>query len=426
MESNEGTGAVFACRSISADHKDLIHDVEYDFYGKRLATCSSDQSVKVWDLGEDEIWRCTASWKTHSGTVCKVTWAHPVFGSVLATCSFDRTVAIWEELTVADAGAGERNKSSWVKRTSLVDSRTSVTDVKFAPHHLGLLLATCSVDGIVRIYEAPDVMLLSQWSPQHELNLQMPLSSISWNPSRAHAPMIAVGSNDSSNAKNGKVILFEFNENARRWNKVEVITSVTDPVNDVAFAPNLGRTYHLLAVASNDLKVFTIRPLVTGKGQSETSSSNHQSTNSNQVANVKSANDIQVVMQSSEHDGVVWRVSWNITGTTLASSGDDGFVRLLKGVCFMFFPVTCRSICKLIFTTINLFSIQPITWTIGSALQYFKLETRSRATISIHKPAKARSEKRTAADNRSPRRTRNFKNSAPSAIQLFLGIEDHR
>ncbi len=34
-------------RSIHADHKDLIHDIAYDYYGRRLATCSSDQSVKV-------------------------------------------------------------------------------------------------------------------------------------------------------------------------------------------------------------------------------------------------------------------------------------------------------------------------------------------------------------------------------------------
>lgn len=35
--------------------------------------------------------------QTHSGSVWRVTWAHPEFGQVLATCSFDRTVAIWEE-----------------------------------------------------------------------------------------------------------------------------------------------------------------------------------------------------------------------------------------------------------------------------------------------------------------------------------------
>lgn len=38
---------MFAPKSIQTDHEDLIHDVAYDFYGKRLATCSSDQTVKV-------------------------------------------------------------------------------------------------------------------------------------------------------------------------------------------------------------------------------------------------------------------------------------------------------------------------------------------------------------------------------------------
>lgn len=44
----EGPGAaMFVARSIAADHKDLIHDVSFDFHGRRMATCSSDQSVKV-------------------------------------------------------------------------------------------------------------------------------------------------------------------------------------------------------------------------------------------------------------------------------------------------------------------------------------------------------------------------------------------
>lgn len=109
---------MFQARTINAEHKDLIHDVAYDFYGRRMATCSSDQSVKVksssqvlvqliesiesssqvFDLDENDEWRCTADWKTHAGSVWKVNWAHPEFGQILATCSFDRTAAIWEEI----------------------------------------------------------------------------------------------------------------------------------------------------------------------------------------------------------------------------------------------------------------------------------------------------------------------------------------
>lgn len=38
---------MFDAHSINAEHKDLIHDIAYDFYGQRMATCSSDQFVKV-------------------------------------------------------------------------------------------------------------------------------------------------------------------------------------------------------------------------------------------------------------------------------------------------------------------------------------------------------------------------------------------
>ena len=43
---------MFVAKSIAAEHKDLIHDVAFDFYGRRMATCSSDQSVQVsfWKL----------------------------------------------------------------------------------------------------------------------------------------------------------------------------------------------------------------------------------------------------------------------------------------------------------------------------------------------------------------------------------------
>ncbi|XP_053252573.1 nucleoporin SEH1 isoform X3 [Podarcis raffonei] len=350
---------MFVARSIAADHRDLIHDVSFDFHGRRMATCSSDQSVKVWDKGENGEWHCTASWKTHSGSVWRVTWAHPEFGQVLASCSFDRTAAVWEEI-VGESNDKLRGQSHWtrrcvistnfsppavphrisytnlkssstlrsrflggvgscreeVKRTTLVDSRTSVTDVKFAPKHMGLMLATCSADGVVRIYEAPDVMNLSQWSLQHEISCKLSCSCISWNPSssRAHAPMIAVGSDDSSPNVLAKVQIYEYNENTRKYAKAETLMTVTDPVHDIAFAPNLGRSFHILAVATKDVRIFTLKPL------------RKELTSSSGLTKF----EVQLVAQFDNHNSQVWRVSWNITGTVLASSGDDGCVRLWK------------------------------------------------------------------------------------------------
>ncbi|XP_075386009.1 nucleoporin SEH1 isoform X2 [Tenrec ecaudatus] len=290
--------AMFVAHNIAADHKDLIHDVSFDFHGRRMATCSSDQSVK-----------------THSGSVWRVTWAHPEFGQVLASCSFDRTAAVWEEI-VGESNDKLRGQSHWVKRTTLVDSRTSVTDVKFAPKHMGLMLATCSADGIVRIYEAPDVMNLSQWSLQHEISCKLSCSCISWNPSssRAHSPMIAVGSDDSSPNAMAKVQIFEYNENTRKYAKAETLMTVTDLVHDIAFAPNLGRSFHILAVATKDVRIFTLKPV-----RKELTSSGGPT-----------KFEIHIVAQFDNHNSQVWRVSWNITGTVLASSGDDGCVRLWK------------------------------------------------------------------------------------------------
>lgn len=302
---------MFVAKSIAAEHKDLIHDVAFDFYGRRMATCSSDQSVQVWDLKDDGEWHCTASWKTHFGSVWRVTWAHPEFGQVLASCSFDRTAAVWEEM-IGDSHPNEKKQSHWTKRAMLVDSRTSVTDVKFSPRHLGLQLATCSADGVVRFYEAPDVTNLAQFTVNEEIPTKLCCSCLSWNPSRVHPPMIAVGSDDPNPAGGGKVQIFEFRDSERKWIKVETLMNIADAVHDLSFAPNLGRTYHVLAVATKDVRIMTLKPLrrdgVMGPMRLE----------------------IRQPALLEHNDAQVWRISWNVTGTILASSSDDGYVRLWK------------------------------------------------------------------------------------------------
>ena len=42
---------------------------------------------------------------------------------------------------------------------------------------------------------------------------------------------------------------------------METIFKVTEPVHDVKFAPNLGRSYHLLAIAAKDLTILCLKNL---------------------------------------------------------------------------------------------------------------------------------------------------------------------
>ena len=191
--------------SAPSGHGDFVHDVAYDFYGSRLASCSSDRTIKVWAKDEDvggsgSRWKEQCVWEAHRGPVWKLAWAHPQFGHLIASASFDRTVGIWEEQEgflqqvggndasgsggggggggssgAGDAsaaggggGAGAGDDSSgggssggiaverqlkWIKKAELCDHRDSVQDVQWAPHRAGLMLATASADKHVRVYQ---------------------------------------------------------------------------------------------------------------------------------------------------------------------------------------------------------------------------------------------------------------------------------
>jgi WD40 repeat protein len=87
-----------AFQVFKADHGDFVRDVAYDYYGKRIATCSSDGSVKVWDQTAHGEWQCVSTLpRSNAGAINRVGWAHPEFGQVIVTCSGGRGVAIYEE-----------------------------------------------------------------------------------------------------------------------------------------------------------------------------------------------------------------------------------------------------------------------------------------------------------------------------------------
>jgi len=284
-------------RRFSTHHEDIIHDLEYDYYGKRIATCSSDHKIKVWDLDGQNKWQCSSEWKAHAGSIWKIKWAHPEFGQIIATCSFDRTVRIWEETE------GPNGKKKWIMKATLFESHRPVQDIKFAPRHQGLKLATGSQDGVVRIYEAPDITNLSHWTVVEEIEQQKEgINCLSWNLCPFDKPMLAIGCSN-------EVKIYEFNDNTRRWMLCDSLKDHTSTIHDVSWAPNMGRASHHIATASKDKTVRIWRLNID---------SAHHSFQSEQVACF------------DDHQNEVWRVEWNATGTILASSGDDGILRFWK------------------------------------------------------------------------------------------------
>eukprot|EP00041_Stephanoeca_diplocostata_P009142 m.139340 g.139340 ORF g.139340 m.139340 type:complete len:323 (+) comp17620_c0_seq3:92-1060(+) len=297
---------------IDAAHDDLISDVAYNYYGNRIATCGSDHTVKIFDVDSTGVQNKSGEFKVHLGPVCKVAWAHPEFGQVLATCSFDRTAKIWEEQGGSLSGAKGKT-SKWAERATLTDSRSAISGIAFAPRHLGLKLAACGEDGKVRIYEACDVMNLSSWSQTEDFTARGKgrCLCLSWNPSRA-CTMLALGRN--AEAESSTVQVWELGA-AKRW--AAVLDDIGPPntaINDVAFAPNMGRSYYLLAAACDDKSVRIWRIRTTDKDTSGTAA--------------RSKYEAEEVFCSKGEPSSVWRVSWNVTGTVLASSGDDGSVKL--------------------------------------------------------------------------------------------------
>eukprot|EP01129_Flabellula_baltica_P005433 TRINITY_DN1977_c0_g2_i1.p1 TRINITY_DN1977_c0_g2~~TRINITY_DN1977_c0_g2_i1.p1 ORF type:complete len:302 (+),score=75.67 TRINITY_DN1977_c0_g2_i1:48-953(+) len=280
-------------QSFDTQHSGVISDLVYDYYSKRVATCSSGE-VKIWDY-QDDHWECTGEISgSDVGAVTKVCWAHPEYGQIIATCSLSGTVNIYEEI--------QERGQSWEYRASL-DHSFGVSSMSFAPRNFGLILATISSDGIIRLYQATDVTDLSHWELREisETEVKQPINCIEWdmNSNFGGVPKLAV------NGPENTVLIMEYREAVKRW--VAVVSLDHDSViRDIAWAPQMGKTYHLIAVATNDnICIWSIK-------------------------NIEGRYEEQQVAVLDDHKAAVGKVEWNITGTILSSSGDDGIVRLWK------------------------------------------------------------------------------------------------
>uniref|UniRef100_A0A7S4BU55 Protein SEC13 homolog n=1 Tax=Chrysotila carterae TaxID=13221 RepID=A0A7S4BU55_CHRCT len=165
-------------QKVATAHEDLIHDAQLDYYGKRLATCSSDRTIKVYDVFEGGERKQVADLTGHDGPVWQVCWAHPKFGNILASCSYDRQILVWKEV-----GPGQ-----WAVIYKYAKHAQSVNSIAWSPPEFGLRLACASSDGMISVLShcADDT-----WAEHQFEAHKTGCNAVSWAPAFAAAAALS-------------------------------------------------------------------------------------------------------------------------------------------------------------------------------------------------------------------------------------------
>ncbi|BFG24423.1 hypothetical protein CerSpe_106970 [Prunus speciosa] len=281
---------------VETGHQDTIHDVVMDYYGKRLATGSADNTVKIIGVSNSAS-QHLATLTGHQGPVWQVAWAHPKFGSLLASCSYDGRVILWKE----------GNHNEWTQAHVFDDHKSSVNSIAWAPHELGLCLACGSSDGNISVFTARadggwDTSRIDQAHP-------VGVTSVSWAPSTAPGAIVGSGLLDPvqklcSGGCDNTVKVWKLGNGVWKLDCFPALQMHVDWVRDVAWAPNLGLPKSTIASASQDGKVI--------------------------IWTVAKDGDQWDGKVLHDFNSPVYKVSWSLTGNIIAVADGNNNVTLWK------------------------------------------------------------------------------------------------
>ena len=82
----------------------IVHDMSFDWTGRRLAAACSDKLLRIF-IKKGDKWIDDGVIKIQGASAWKVKWARPEFGTIIATCSIDTQIRIYE-LKKTDKGEG--------------------------------------------------------------------------------------------------------------------------------------------------------------------------------------------------------------------------------------------------------------------------------------------------------------------------------
>lgn len=322
---------------------DYVHDVAYDFYGTRLALCTSSLRISIFAAqpGQEELEN--SSWteiarmeKAHTGPIWRLCWGHPEYGEPLISCSEDNTVKVWFGGRVASqlpAHTTEAFPPKWDALKSLTDFDGPVVDVRVSPPSLGMKLATVTADGKARVFEKSHT---TEWDHEDlELPKQGPgaassaasstctSAALDWMPGPFGSPgpdargeVLAVGS---------RQLTIWVKQKDRKWEPManaEVHSISSGGIKDVAWCPNLCRTYEVVATCGAGAALWRV-------DFPPEDASRQISAYGRKDAAVK-LTLLKQLIPSEDEACPVWRCSWNLIGSCLALCPEGSEVQVWK------------------------------------------------------------------------------------------------
>lgn len=243
--------------SLLTDHTDAVKAAVWSPDGHRLASASHDQTVRVWD---SDTGQSLLRLGGHASTVVDVAWSPN--GRRLASASDDKTVRLWDT-------------SSGQYLTALQGHTDAVYSVAWSPD--GKRLASASRDQTVRLWDSATGQLLN--TMQGHTNTVV---KVAWSPD---------GKRLASACRDQTVRLWD----AEHGQPLAPLEGYASPMWAVAWSPD-GRC---LATAGDDIAI--------------------------RLWDVESGKSFATL---SGHTGVVLSVAWSPNGLLLASAGVDKTVRL--------------------------------------------------------------------------------------------------
>lgn len=265
------------------EHKGDVHDADLDYCGRRLATCSSDGTIKIYSLNNGKK-TLLADIKDHYGPVWQVCWSHPKTENLLASCSYDRRAMVWKEC----------NNNRW-SNVFEYSHKSSVNAITWAPHQLGIIFASASACGSVAIH-----VLNNKWFSKLFFAHNDGCNTVAWIPFK----------NQTNLSKNFVIASGGCDNLVKIWNvesdlceQIGTIKCHTSWVRDLAWTYNVNNAQYVIASGSEDKTVVV------------SYSHNFSEWTSTLV---------------HSFNGRVWSVSWSNIGYFLAVSAEKNTMSLWK------------------------------------------------------------------------------------------------